>query len=1038
MRKQHTVPNIAFRVLLGLSLACPATGFANSREDIQQYFEKSGEYNTQYSRLLKLNATFRPDSSFLESQIPLKRESFQRAETAYNNLFGQLTDLEQELDQIPRDRHAENDIIEHNESSIAQAVNEARATPDFGPSDEINPETLQTKANHYQELVNQKQQEIDHKRAEISSVKKDDSYSSDIRERSSLESELSTSRRRVSTLGSENSNLTRQIETERGSLVTWRRIQRQTSHQITNISSNVLPPLRSEEDQLASDFREKDQAQRDLVFRLQRVEGNLRSLRNDEQAQARVVRRLRGQQQEARQRLDRINETLGAIPGHRREVQDINGRLRNVIERIRALRTEIDQKNGALSQAQQRKGALVAERSQLVNEKSRLQNQIQNTKNQLANLRKQRKNLENSDQEIRQIRQQIQAKRQQNQQLRGNIKELGTQRDQLRKRRDNLTQQINRITDELEDAEGNTRKQLQKKRKRLVSQRKEVNQSLKRLNSQIKAHQQTIAANRAQIERMRGQIAELEKSKERLREINRQIASLKDRKSNLENRLAGVNQQIAQKRQQIEQVNGRIANLNRELQPLRNQIQQANQRRQNLNNRKSQLEEIIARQPQLEQRRRQVRDNMANRDREVRRESTELDRIRGDVETAERRLRRLRVALSEVDREKDALARELRDVRSEIARNEAQLSQLISRRDEAIRGEARSEQFIRSAQGTIAENRQGIQNLEIRIGQIEAALPPIVARIEAFEEQYVQPLERELAGLLQTQRSYQRTRDRLLGWKTVLVNAAEAIEEALQKIAQLEIRKADLESAKPALVARTGGAKQQMDLAQADLLSTQTQLTELTNEFTNIRGDVLQRSAELKTLVREIRRTSDTNPDSAIVLGETSISSNESFEKNEELSSKDWETGIIANHKLTGETACVAFTSLSDESGVEVARLEVYAPMQTLLDESSVYAEPTIQLVTSSSELFFLDGGLKTNRTNRVNMAYALNVSSEAPEQGALLDLGEKDFMVTRLRADRTATVTLADDAGEIVEFEFSLSGSSRTIRNAYAECGLK
>ncbi|MEO0335896.1 MAG: hypothetical protein AAF202_05865, partial [Pseudomonadota bacterium] len=594
------------------------------------------------------------------------------------------------------------------------------------------------------------------------------------------------------------------------------------------------------------------------------------------------------------------------------------------------------------------------------------------------------------------------------------------------------------IKEALKNAEGDEKKRLNRERRQLVEERKGINQNLKRLNNQIKRKDEQIAANRAEIERMRGRVAELERSQERLREINRQIAQARERKQNLEGQLPGVNQQLRDKNQQIERVNGRIANIQNELKPLRNQIQEARQRRENLNNRKSRLEEIIAREPNLRQQRDRIQNNMANREREIRRERNELNKIREDIETAERRVRRLRTALAEIDREKDSVERELQGVRSEIARTESELNRLIARRDEAIRGEARSESFIENSENTIAQNRRTIESLEIRIGQIQDQLPPIIARIEAFEEEFVEPLEQELAVLLQSQRGYMEARDTLQAWKRLIVDATAAIEQSIADIARLEAREIELQEVKPGLVAQVASAEEVMNAAQADLAAVQQQVTELTNEFAAIASEVSTLSAELKGMVRDIRRQSETDPDAAIVLGEAVANEEESFEKNEDLSSKDWETGIITNHKLTGATACVAFTTLSDEAGNEVARLEVYAPQQELLDGETIYSEPTIQVVTSSDEMFFLDGGLKTNRTNNVNMAYYVNLKPDSAEQGATLDLGEKDFMVTRLRADRSASVTLSDDAGEVVEYEFSLSGSSKTIRNAYAECGLK
>ncbi|NQZ01947.1 MAG: hypothetical protein HRT45_14890 [Bdellovibrionales bacterium] len=1042
MRKSISITvsasNAAVRMLLGLSLALPVSATANSREDLNQYFNKSKDYNQKYYRLLDLNATARPDIRFLEAQIPLKREALQNAENVYQDLAGQLSTMDAELAQIPLDIQSENDTIQNSENTIRDTISAAKSSKDFNPDDEITPDSLQAKADFYQTLVNQKQGEVDAKRSEISQVKQDENYQQDLSQRSQLERELANAQSRSSRLRSDNATLNRQIDQERDSLATWRNIQRTTSNQISNINNNVLPPLRDQESELEDEWSEADSAQRDLVFRLQRVQNNLRTLKNNEDGQERIVRRLRGEQQEARRRLERINETLNAIPGHRQEVQDINNRLQRVNQRISGLESQIKQKSGDLTQAQNRKRQLVAERDQLRQQKQSLERQASDIQGQIANLRKQKKNLEGADQEIGRLRGQIRAKRQQNQALRGEVQNLEGQRPPLRQRRRAINSRIEQIKSELENAEGDRKKQLRQERRRLVEERKGINQNLQRLNGQIKTKQDQIAATRAQIERMRSQVAELERGKERLREINQQIANLRQRKSNIEGQIPGVQQQLTQKNQQIERVNGRIANLNRELQPLRDQLAQATQRRQRLNRRKSELQEIIARKPQLEQRRERVRNNMANREREIRQETRELERIREDIEVAERRVRRLQVALADINREKDSLNRDLRSVRSEIARNESELSRLISRRDEAIRGEARSIRFIESSESTIAQNRRTIESLVIRIDQIQGALPAIIARIEAFEEENVAPLEQELAVLLQSQRSYMESRDTLTAWKGLIVDATTAIERALQSIERLEARKVELDSARPGLVARVEVAQSEVESAQADLASVQQQVTDLTNEFSNIEAEVSTLAGELKSMLRDIRDNTETDPDSAIVLGEAGVNSDESFEKNEELSSKDWETGIITNHKLTGETACVAFTTINDENGVEVARLEVYAATQELLDGEQIYSEPTIQIVTSSDDMFFLDGALKTNRTNNVNMAYSGDPAGDAPEQGAVLDLGEKDFMVTRLRADNKATVSLSDDAGEIVEYEFSLSGSSKTIRNAYSACGLK
>ncbi len=157
---------------------------------------------------------------------------------------------------------------------------------------------------------------------------------------------------------------------------------------------------------------------------------------------------------------------------------------------------------------------------------------------------------------------------------------------------------------------------------------------------------------------------------------------------------------------------------------------------------------------------------------------------------------------------------------------------------------------------------------------------------------------------------------------------------------------------------------------------------------------------------------------------------------------KDWAANKIESHKVTDQSACVALTTEEDKD----TTLEVYAEAGKV----DGYVQPVVQIVTTEMDpalgvMASVDGirmpmtiALKETKEVEIEVleeGSSIPVVKKVEQQVFLGKFADKERMIALLRAKNRVVATFYDATGELGEAQFSLRGSSRTIRTMMDSC---
>ena len=145
-------------------------------------------------------------------------------------------------------------------------------------------------------------------------------------------------------------------------------------------------------------------------------------------------------------------------------------------------------------------------------------------------------------------------------------------------------------------------------------------------------------------------------------------------------------------------------------------------------------------------------------------------------------------------------------------------------------------------------------------------------------------------------------------------------------------------------------------------------------------------------------------------------------------SSGVWNAEKVENHEIWNTQACVASTETEDGDILEV--IAYYD------EESGDFLDPEVNVITSF-DVAFLD---VVGKIRGESKEYSMTPMSTDDENvvGARAAFRDRERLVGRLRAKSWYDVSFIDTEGVVKTLNFSLTGSSNTIRNQFSACALK
>lgn len=151
--------------------------------------------------------------------------------------------------------------------------------------------------------------------------------------------------------------------------------------------------------------------------------------------------------------------------------------------------------------------------------------------------------------------------------------------------------------------------------------------------------------------------------------------------------------------------------------------------------------------------------------------------------------------------------------------------------------------------------------------------------------------------------------------------------------------------------------------------------------------------------------------------------------------SKDWKAQTMVEDPVWGKSSCVASTSTEDG----LSTLEVVAFYNS---ETKQFGEPMVHVITPFDVSFF-EVEVTTDRARGkkfpmlpVNLPNSLQEGQEYVGARAMFD--DRSDLVTALRKKNRVKAVYMDVEGEVKSLDFSLIGSSATLRAMFEHCGLE
>ena len=160
--------------------------------------------------------------------------------------------------------------------------------------------------------------------------------------------------------------------------------------------------------------------------------------------------------------------------------------------------------------------------------------------------------------------------------------------------------------------------------------------------------------------------------------------------------------------------------------------------------------------------------------------------------------------------------------------------------------------------------------------------------------------------------------------------------------------------------------------------------------------------------------------------------------------SKDWRADQLESHKVSEKGACVAQTQIKDKD----TYLEVYAEA----NEQGGFVEPMVQIVSTELPpalgVMFKADNVKEEFPMTISLKETKEIEIEVQEEGAAAPVkkkveqqvfvgkfSDKEEMIRWIRARNRITAKFFDASGEVAQEQFSLRGSSKTIRTMFKKC---
>ncbi len=588
-------------------------------------------------------------------------------------------------------------------------------------------------------------------------------------------------------------------------------------------------------------------------------------------------------------------------------------------------------------------------------------------------------------------------------------------------------------------------------------------QALMESESEIEAQEVIRAGKQNHINELNREIKQLN---QQIQRVNKRIAQLEKELSQLgqnKNRRQKVEQALREKREQQSFLNDEVTEKVNDRIQLRAQRDAAISKKNNAQENKHKVERQLSEALRTLQRLNHQLDRIDQELEYIGRVRHSLPRLQSSVQRRQREVSTLRqviqslsddqnLLLSELSRMKRSLEKLRKKIHREIGivKNMEtergflmdQLEQTIAHLSRAVEGEIASKMFIDSAESAITENDQQNRKALADNRQISEDLLQVNRDISLFEQTRIHPLQDQEADE-EVLRDIEVThRNTLLKWAKGWQNAKRQIIISEKVIEHLTMELADLKVEQAQTQAQIEQVSKALTDTHAQRASVQEKLSMLQDEITNIKGLVAEKELTLDSIVARLKEENQSTEPSLIDAVEPVII-DEGFKKISEK--QEWTTGTVESHKLWNTKACIAYTTVVDGDDNELARLEVYAPAA---NENGVFSEPIVQVVVSNNSTPILDANMISLRWNRrrgrqdisleTTGAYLSTRNQNGDLQGLASRVSDSKNIVRRLRTDHTFRVTLNDAAGALMDLEFSLSGSSTTIKKAFEECELK
>ena len=147
------------------------------------------------------------------------------------------------------------------------------------------------------------------------------------------------------------------------------------------------------------------------------------------------------------------------------------------------------------------------------------------------------------------------------------------------------------------------------------------------------------------------------------------------------------------------------------------------------------------------------------------------------------------------------------------------------------------------------------------------------------------------------------------------------------------------------------------------------------------------------------------------------------------LQSNQWRAEKMSQHSVWEKPACVAHTETADgESSLEII---------AYYDESNdKFLEPEVNVITTF-DVSFLDVVTKFSGTSKTYTMVPV-LPTDTSLVGARALFGDREDLVSAIRKLSSVSVRYLDTNGEVKSLKFSLSGSSKTIREQFKVCKLE